>query len=87
VKLIRDADDHCFNLRIRKHFLISAEATSGSQSCVILFRKSSAASQMAYSRAFWAFWQPSKWAAWEIIPHPRTPIRTGSWVFFMRFRF
>src|SRR5260370_29362308 len=41
---------------------------------------------MAYSRAFLAFWQLSKWAAWEIIPQPRTPIRTGSGVFFMRFR-
>jgi DeoR/GlpR family transcriptional regulator of sugar metabolism len=41
---------------------------------------------MAYRRAFRAFWQLSKWAAWEIIPQPRTPILTGSGVFFIRFR-
>ena len=40
---------------------------------------------LLFSRAFRAFWQLSKCAAWEIIPHPRTPIRTGSGLCFICF--
>src|SRR5271167_549760 len=39
-----------------------------------------------HEAVFRAFWQLSKWAAWEIIPQPSTPILTGSGVFFMNFR-